>query len=283
MGGQKQKREYFGGHVLVWCPMSLFAIPPVIVRIGGAIKQCRSLLHKHYTTVKTVDLKNLYAEAGVKCFGELIQLIGWGVWHSAWIALFKFSVQHGFRWLGKITAPHVFAPSVFGILDGRYFSDLMARHTYLDCADVILLALEHAPNDLRAELFAKSVRIHSDYYTEKLIPPVVSKDGIVALIQNNNMPLLAKILTPNDLNFMVATAAILGHHKLLETFEHRVDLSEVIQFIGTEKWSTYRVYIHQDDRNNLISEYQSKLLRRAIQNEISEAPEKHENVKRRRM
>lgn len=262
--------------------MASFAIPAVIVRIGSAFKQWRSLLHTHYSNIM-VGLQNLYAEAGVNSLGALVQLIGWEVWHSVRISLFEFSVQYGFRWLGERTAPYLFANSVCGILGERYFSNLMARHTHLDCAEIILLALQYAPHDLRAKLFAKSVRVHSDYYTDKLIPPVVSKDGIVALIQNNNMPMLAKILHPNNLSFMVASSAILGHHKLLETFEHRVDLSEVIQFIGSEEWSIYQVYCDHDDRNNLIAEYQSKLLRRMIQNEISEIPEKCDHVKRRKM
>lgn len=261
--------------------MGSFAIPAVIVCIGSAVKQCRSLLHTHYSNI-TVGLKNLYAEAGVNSFGALVQLIGWGAWYHVWISLFEFSVQYGFRWLGKRTALYLFANHVGG-LDERYFSTLMARHTHLDCAEIILLALQYAPHDLRAKLFAKSVRVHSDYYTEKLIPPVVSKDGIVALIQHNNMPMLAKILHPNDLSFMVASSAMLGHHKLLETFEHRVDLSEVIQFISSEKWSIYQVYCDHDNRNELIAAYQSKLLRRIIQNEISETPEKCDHVKRRKM
>lgn len=209
------------------------------------------------------------------------------IWNTAKqcvaVSIFEFAVQYGLLWVGGKMAPHIFVNSLFGILDNTYFSKLMGRHTHLDSAHTILLALQYAPNDLRAQLFAQSVRLRSAFYTEKLIPPVMSKDGIVALIETNNMPILAKILNPTDLSFMVAAAAVLGHHKLLETFEHRVDLSEVIQFIDTEKWYRYQLHPNKDDQKNLVAEYQNKLLRRVIHNEISSAPETHCNAKRRKM
>lgn len=209
------------------------------------------------------------------------------IWNTAKqcvaVSIFEFAVQYGLLWVGGKMAPHVFADSILGNLDERYFSDLMGRHTHLDSAEIILAALQYAPHDLRAKLFAKSVRVHSAFYTEKLIPPVVSKDGIVALIQHNNIPMLGKILNASDLSFMVAASAMVGHHKLLETFEHRVDLSEVIQFIDTEKWYKYQIYPNKDDQKNLVAEYQNKLLCQVIHNEISTAPETQCNVKRRKM
>lgn len=271
--------------------MALLTVPRVVVRIWNTAKQCYAHVCTQYAHIQTAGFKTLcqqkwnhiQEQTGVDNLGGLLQLIAREVRQSAQISMFEFSVQYGFGWLGEKFAPHVFADSVLGNLDERYFSDLMGRHTHLDSAEIILAALQYAPNDLRAQLFAKSVRVHSSFYTEKLIPPVVSKDGIVALIQHNNIPMLGKILNASDLSFMVATSAMLGHHKLLETFEHRVDLSEVIQFIDTEKWYKYQIYPNKDEQKNLIAEYQNKLLRRVIHNEISNAPEIHCNVKRRKI
>lgn len=222
-------------------------------------------------------------QTGVKSLGGFVQLVAQEVKLSVAVSIFEFAVQYGLLWVGRKIAPHIFVNSLLGNLDDTYFSKLMGRHTHLDSAHTILLALQYAPNDLRAKLFAQSVRLRSAFYTEKLIPPVVSKDGIVALIETNNMPILAKILNPTDLSFMVAASAVLGHHKLLETFEHRVDLSEVIQFIDTEKWYRYKLHPDTEDQKNLVAEYQNKLLRRVIHHEISNAPETQCNVKRRKM
>lgn len=270
--------------------MGLFA-PPPFVPIWTGLKNSYAALRKVYTTIKTIGLKNLYQQkwkdiqtnTGAKNGGDLIQMIAREILVGVCAFLFELSVQYSLFWLGKRTAPHVFAPSISCHFGVQEFSYLMGRYTHLQSAEIILLALQYAPDDLRAKLFAKSVRIHSTYYTEKLIPPVVSKDGIVALIQHNNIPMLGKILKKEDLSFMVAASAMLKHKKLLETFEPHTNVSEVVQFIDGENWREYDVYCCQSDKENLVAEYQSKLLHRTIQKEISHTRGNQDVVTRRKM
>lgn len=263
---------------------------PAIVRIHSVLKQCYATLREVHTTMKTIKLKNLHqqwkdiqANTGATNGGELLQLIAREIPLGVCKFLFKLSVHYGFFWLGKRTAPYMFAPSISKNFDVHQFSYLMGRYTHLQSAEIILLALQYGPDDLRAKLFTKSVRIHSIYYTDKLIPPVVSKDGIVALIQHNNIPMLGKILKKDDLSFIVAASAVLNHTQLLETFEPHVNFSEVVQFIDGENWRDYDVYCCQSDKENLVAKYQNKLLQRAIQNEISHTPANQDVVTRRRM
>lgn len=271
--------------------MVSLATPHAIVWTWSALKQCCAAVGDLHATIKETGLKNLYQQKwkdiqsnmSVSNGKELLQLIAREIHLSIRICAFEFAVQYGLLWLGKKMAPYVFAPSIANPYGVDEISRLMARHTHLDCAEVILFALEYAPDNLRAELFAKSVRVHSSYYTEKLIPPVVSKDGIVALIQHNNIPVLAKILKKEDLSFLVAASAVLGQQKLLDTFEQRVELSEVVHFIDVEKWANYQVDCYRHDQDNLIAQYQGKLLNRAIHHEISQLPSNQDIVRRRKI
>lgn len=177
---------------------------------------------------------------------------------------FEFAVKYTFPRLGRWITPVLFINTAYSSVGVDYFSTLMARYCYKDCANIIILALQHAPDDLRAQMFTKSLSVQSKYYTDKLIPPAVNNSAIVSLIERNNIPLLAQILNTSNLTFMVAAAAVLNHEKLVETFEHRVDLSEVVQFINEENWRNHGVYIRAEEKNNLCALYQNKMLKREI-------------------
>lgn len=266
--------------------------------LHGSIKNMNATLQKysktfwaHCTEINTFGLRKLCSlgwneikkETGVNTVGELLRLVVCESFKQIMVravkSLFEFAVKYTFPRLGEWVTPLLFIRTRNGAVCVQYFVNLMARHPYVDSAEIILCALQHASDSFRAEIFTRSVTVQSRYYTDKLIPPEVSKTGIVALIKQNNMPLLARVLTKNNLTFTVASAAVLRHEKLLETFESHVDLSQVLNIIDVENWRDYGVHIRKDDKNDMLAVYQNKLLMR----EISKIDEHQGRIQRRRM
>ena len=257
--------------------------------MSAALQHTYKTVMASYAAIKDVGLKKisqdfwkenqqewnaLKKEVRVENFSEFLRLVVTEVCKRLMIGaaktMFEFAVKYTFPRLGRWITPILFTNTPYSSVGVDYFSTLMARYCYTDCANIIISALQHAPEDLRAQMFTKSLSVQSKYYTDKLIPPAVNNSAIVSLIEHNNMPLLAQVLNASNLTFMVAAAAVLNHEKLVETFEHRVDLSQVVQFINGENWRNHGVYIRAEEKNNLSALYQNKMLRREILSVIDE-------------
>lgn len=252
--------------------------------IGATFKKHYTTLATHWTEIKNNGFKKTVGAMWNIVWGEVANEVG--VTTVAGLVLFvikegckslvkltsqrlfEFAVKYTFPRLARLITPALFIQTEYTI-STKYFFTLIFRYPYADCADIIVDALKHAPYDLQVHMFFESVKSRSDYYTQKLIPPTVNNECIVALIKQNNMLLLAKVLDNHNLNFMVAAAAVLEHNKLLETFENRMSLSEVMQFIETENWRDHGIFVHNDKKNDLIAGFQNKLLMREISSTIT--------------
>lgn len=246
------------------------------------IKQLLNAFHTMRTQISLALLREIWNEAefliSVSVLQQLLKYsVKWGsprLAHKIAPALFKDRYTRDSDGVLKKGSYNVYNQQHSKDITVEYFSKLMAQYTHLDQAHVIVVALQYAPDDFKSALFEKSVDVRSHYYTEKLIPEEVNNHCLVALISNNNMPVLAQVITDKNKNFVAATAAMLKREKLLEMFGGSVDYSHVLTLLHSENWNQYtnhRDRFNKEQAEDLLFQQQQIKLAKALESQSSSA------------